>query len=73
MTGVNGYTPCLYDQTGRRLDAAAPAGRVCGRKPCWKQTSSGFVYGDALLDPNGLKNVVLKAGSAAGKARITCR
>jgi CSLREA domain-containing protein len=71
VTGANGYTLCVYDQTGRRLDAAAPPGGVCGRKPCWKQTSSGFVYNDALLGPDGLQKVGLKAGPAAGKARIT--
>ena len=71
VMGANGYTLCLYDQMGRRLDAAAPAGGMCGRKPCWKQTSSGFVYDDSLLDPDGLQKVVLKAGAAAGRARIT--
>jgi hypothetical protein len=44
---------------------------MCGRKPCWKQTSSGFVYNDALLDPDGLQKIVLKVGAAAGRARIT--
>jgi hypothetical protein len=71
VTGGNGYTLCVYDQTGRRFDTAAPAGGVCGRKPCWKQTSLGFVYNDALLDPDGLRKVVLRGGAAAGKARIT--
>src|SRR5262249_23963412 len=71
VTGGNGYTLCVYDQLGRRVDAAAPAGGICGRKPCWKQTSSGFDYNDPLLDPDGLRKVVLKAGAAAAKARIT--
>jgi hypothetical protein len=71
VTGRNDDTICISDGSGRRLEATAPAGGVCGTKPCWKKTrSSGFVYTDKLLDPDGLGKVVLEPGSAAGKSRI---
>jgi hypothetical protein len=73
VTGPNEYAFCLYDQRGRSFDASAPAGGVCGRKPCWKRTSSGFVYSDPLLGPGGLQTILLKAGLAAGKAKITVK
>ena len=74
VEGANDYTLCLYDQTGFLLGAAAPAGGVCGTRPCWKRTgSSSLVYRDKLLDPDGLETVVLKPGASAGKAKITVK
>ena len=70
LTGGNGYTVCVYDPFGRRVEATAPPGRTCGSRPCWKRTSSGFVYRDPFRDPRGLQRILLKAGSAAGRARI---
>jgi CSLREA domain-containing protein len=72
VSGANDYALCLYDQSGRRLAAAAPAGGLCPTKPCWKQTSSGFSYTDKQLDPDSLKKVVLKEGPT-GKAKITVK
>ncbi len=61
----------MYDQSGRLLEATAPAGGTCGTKPCWKRTkSSSFVYPDKLFDPDGLAKVVLEPGAAAGKGKI---
>lgn len=65
--GANVYLLCVYDQTGLVLEATAPAGGFCGKKPCWKSTKSGFVYSDPLLDPDGLRKVVLKPNVRAGK------
>jgi hypothetical protein len=72
VTGTNDYALCVYDAGGRRLDATAPAGGTCGTKPCWKRTTSSFVYADKLLDPDGLLRIVLKPG-AAGNARIAVK
>jgi CSLREA domain-containing protein len=69
-TSADNYALCLYDASGRRLAAAAPGIGSCGRKLCWKQTSSGFVYTDPLLDPDGLQKITLKAGASAGKGKI---
>jgi len=70
--GAASYAFCLYDGNGLpRLRALrAPAGGTCGKGPCWRSTSSGFTYTDPLLDPDGLKKLVLTAGALAGKARI---
>ena len=68
------YVVCLYDQGGLRLDATAPAGGTCGTSPCWKRTASlKLIYTDKLLDPDGLRKVVLKPGLTAGKAKITVK
>src|SRR5262249_18350039 len=60
--GATGYSLCLYDHDRLRRAERAPAGGTCGNRPCWKATSSGFTYTDPLLDPNGLKKIVLTAG-----------
>jgi CSLREA domain-containing protein len=74
VAGPIDYVVCLYDQGGLKLDAKAPAGGTCGTKPCWKRTASfKLVYTDKLLHPDGLLKVVLKPGSAAGKAKITVK
>ena len=67
------YTLCLYDRGVLRQQATAPAGGTCRKAPCWKRTPSGFTYADPLLDPDGLKKIVLTAGAVAGKARITVK
>jgi cysteine-rich repeat protein len=70
------YTLCVYDDGGLKLQATAlPGGNDCGGtkpKACWKQTPTGYVYGDKALTPNGLQTIVLKAG-AAGKAKIVVK
>jgi CSLREA domain-containing protein len=73
--GATSYALCLYDGDGfpRLRVSMAPAGETCGKAPCWKATSSGFLYADPLLHPDGLKKIVLTAGAVAGKARITVK
>lgn len=76
-TGTD-YALCIYDGSGPgasarlRLGALAPNGGTCGSLPCWKQTSSGWKYGDSLLTPDGLRSMSLKAG-AAGRAQIIAK
>jgi hypothetical protein len=73
--GAADYGLCFYDGDGfpRVQVLRAPAGGTCGRAPCWKTTSSGFTYTDPLLNPDGLKKIVLTARAVAGKARITVK
>ena len=70
------YTLCIYDQTGNtpslRLGVSAPAAELCSTRPCWRETSSGFRYGDRTLTPNGLLRLQLESG-IAGRARITLK
>jgi hypothetical protein len=64
------FTFCLYGPTGEPiLEAAAPAGDVCGDEPCWKARKRGFTYRDGARDPDGLRKVVLTAGED-GKAIV---
>ncbi len=73
--GAANYTLCVYDGNDfpRVRALRAPAAGTCGKRPCWRTTSSGFVYTDPLLDPDGLKKIVLTAGAVAGKARIAVK
>jgi len=73
--GAANYALCFYDGNGfpRLRVLQASVGPTCGKAPCWKATSFGFTYTDPLLDPDGLKKIVLTAGAVAGKARITVK
>jgi predicted acyl esterase len=70
---ADGYTFCLYDggsPSGALLfEASAPAGGLCGTKPCWKQVGSstnpkGYKYSDKELTPDGIKTLRVLAGMA---------
>jgi hypothetical protein len=63
------YALCVYDQTGLRMTAPAPAGGTCAGRACWSATSTGAKYANTTLVPDGLKQVSLKAG-AGGQAKI---
>jgi hypothetical protein len=58
------YDVCVFEGSALRLGARAPAGGTCGSAPCWRETSTGFVYRDPGLDPDGLKGLKLKSGLA---------
>ena len=63
------YALCVYDDSGLKLGAAAPAGGTCAGRNCWSETTSGFKYKDRELTPDGLAQIVLRAGDA-GRAKI---
>jgi hypothetical protein len=67
------YRLCLYDGQDTLLShASAPAGGSCNAKsprPCWRENASGFRYVDRDLTPDGVQQLVLKAGTA-GKAKL---
>lgn len=65
------YELCVYSD-GLLSTGSVPPGGTCdknGKKPCWKELSSGYKYKDALATPAGITGVQLKAGDA-GKAKI---
>src|SRR5262249_7943860 len=67
------YVLCMYDQTGKKLGAEAPADGMCGTKPCWSTSgSTGFRYKDKDGTPDGLTKISLKSGEA-GKAKISVK
>jgi hypothetical protein len=59
----------VYDGTGLRASAVAPAGGMCRARGCWKEQPRGFLYKNRDLTPEGLSLVSLKEG-LDGKARI---
>jgi cysteine-rich repeat protein len=69
---VTDLTLCVYDQTGLKLSATAPAGGTCGTKPCWSASSTSIKYKDQGAAPDGLTSLAGTAG-AAGRARITVK
>jgi acyl-homoserine lactone acylase PvdQ len=67
------YALCVYDGGSALVSSAnAPAAGTCGTRPCWRQTSSGFKYGDRDLTPDGLQRITLVAGPS-GVARIVVK
>ena len=71
-TSTTDYLLCVYDASGEKLSAEAPADGTCGTKPCWKGLGTvGFKYGDKAGTPDGLTKAALKAGGAGkGKIRV---
>ena len=69
------YTFCLIDESGAEpslvLSARAPAGGTCGGKPCWRESRSGYSYAAALVGPDSLGKLKLKASRTA--VRIALR
>jgi phospholipase C len=69
-TTTTDYLICVYDQSGEKVSALAPAGGTCGTKPCWKTSSTtGFQYKDKDGTPEGVTKVKLKAGDV-GKGKL---
>jgi hypothetical protein len=63
---ATGFTLCLYDQSANPqplIFVKAPPGGMCGTKPCWRATKTGYKYTDKLLDPDGVSVIMLKAGA----------
>lgn len=73
-TTTSDYQLCIYDGApGPRASAHIPAGGLCGTKPCWSAKPTGFVYKNKALTPDGIGQVVLKAGTTAGVAKIAVK
>ena len=64
------YALCVYDAGTAIASVVADAGGICGTKPCWKETTTGFGYTNRSMSSSGAKTVKLKAGTA-GKATIS--
>ena len=66
-TTTDGYTLCLYD-AGALVSTSRVIGS-CTRKPCWVDTSTGFVFQNTSLQPSGVQRLKLVAGLVDGTAR----
>jgi hypothetical protein len=70
------YSFCVYDPSSTLLFRAdAPAGGMCGARPCWRGIGSppgakGFTYKDTARTPHGIVKGVYRPG-AVGRAKIT--
>jgi cysteine-rich repeat protein len=72
-TATADYVLCVYDSSSDPqplMSLAAPAGGLCGGKPCWRSSRSSFRYEDSLLTPDGLRKVRLGRGAADGATTI---
>lgn len=57
------YRLCVYDGSGRVARALVPAAGSCGGGPCWQTTRRGFTYRDVDANADGVRDLILKAGS----------
>lgn len=71
--GSASYHVCVYDASANpqpRLDSDVPPSGTCTGRPCWKASSTGFVYRNKTgAGADGITSMKLRAGSA-GRARI---
>jgi cysteine-rich repeat protein len=64
------YVLCVYANGARISRAHIPAGGICTNgKPCWQAKKTGFKYKNKLQLPNGIQQMIFKAG-IDGKAQI---
>lgn len=75
-TASTSYRLCVWDATAGtpRLVASTgiAAGGTCGDASCWRATRTGFRYKDRSAAAEGVRQLVLKAGSA-GRSKIQLR
>ncbi|HJQ83770.1 MAG TPA: hypothetical protein VKA21_06835 [Candidatus Binatia bacterium] len=67
------YTLCLYEHTDTATPELvttmrAPAGGICGRRPCWRQSATGFGY---HAPSPGVTGISLRA--VAGSAKMVVK
>jgi photosystem II stability/assembly factor-like uncharacterized protein len=69
--GATTYELCVYDTTpsGPTLAYRGRPQPPCTMSPCWKQLSAGWKF-KSSGGPDGISDVLLRAGSTVGKARI---
>jgi cysteine-rich repeat protein len=63
------YFLCIYANNTLVEKTKIPPGGLCAGKACWSAKTTGFKYKDKDLTPDGIQQVVLKAG-LAGKTKI---
>ncbi len=64
------YQLCIYDGTHLLSSAPLPAAGVCDFRDCWRPTGTGFKYAEKSGLRGGVTRIVLKEGTAPGKAKI---
>jgi len=62
---------CVFDSTGFAFGATAPAGGMCGKKPCWDVAPDKIKFNDKDATPDGLTKLQAKSGKPGkGKAQL---
>jgi DNA-binding beta-propeller fold protein YncE len=74
MFGTTRYDVCVHDQSGALVGdlTVDRANQLCGSKPCWKGTSTGWRYTDNAATADGVSKMTLKSG-VAGKGSATLK
>jgi len=65
-------TLCVFDQTGLKLSAVAPAGGTCAGRACWRELPLGYRYADHDATPDGLLKLQARA-AGAGQGKVTVK
>jgi len=67
------YHFCIYDESAGTpnlvTSITVPPSGTCGVLPCWKGSSTGFLYKDKTQQAQGVTQVKLKQGLVDGKAQ----
>ena len=76
-TATSDYRLCVIDRSGGvptlRMSRGAPAGGMCGDRPCWNAHATRFGYTNRAATPAGITALGLFAGEAAGDGKITAK
>ncbi len=67
---ADAWDACLYEDGLLVQEIHAPAGGLCGTKPCWKAFSKGYLYGDKELTPDGMSRIRLSESPADDRTRV---
>jgi cysteine-rich repeat protein len=71
---VDALSLCVFDASGFRFDATAPAGGICGKKPCWSVDPGKIVYKNKSAAPDGVLKLQAKSGDPGkGKAQLQAK
>ncbi len=68
-TATDDYWLCVYDAGALESTTRMEAAGDCGGRPCWKELSTGFLFKDKELTPDGAQQLKLREG-ADGKSSV---
>jgi len=69
--GAGDYALCVYasgeSSAALRFAAGAPAGGICGTRPCWRRKGDRIVYRDPTNEPEGVTKLLIDGGRGSLK------
>ena len=68
-SGTN-FALCVYDDGALVMSPAIDAGGLCGTKPCWKGSASGFGFSDKDGNAAGISKAKLRVGSGIASIQV---